>query len=121
MAEHSAKTGVSLGNSMYDTLRRIVEIILPGIGALYAGVAVLWGLPYVEQVVGTVAAVSVFGGVLLAASRKTYTSSDAPYDGAIVEDTTDPENPSYRFLLNENVDADTVLNKKQIVFKGVEL
>lgn len=119
MADHAAKTGVVLGNSAYDVLRRFVEIVLPGLGVFYAAIAQLWNLPYSFEVVGSTAALAVLGGVLLSASRSAYDSSDAPYDGAIVVDESDPENPAYRFQLDAT-DAETLLNKKRIVFKGVD-
>lgn len=116
MADHAATTGLSLSDKSYNTLRRVVEKVFPGISALYAALAVIWGWGYVGEVSGTFAALAVFGGILLSLSRKNYNA-----DGTLVP--TDPESPEttgYKFELNENVDPAELLNKKQIVFKGLD-
>lgn len=61
-----------MSNKMYDLLKKLALIILPGLGTLYFTVAGFWGLPYAEQVVGTIAAVSTFLGVVLDASARKY-------------------------------------------------
>lgn len=63
---------VQLPDSFYDTLKYTVQIILPGLGALYFAIANIWGLPYAEEIVGTLAAVAVFGGILLGMSKIGY-------------------------------------------------
>lgn len=60
-------------NARYDILRQIVQLWLPGLGTLYFTIAQIWGLPYAEQVVGTIAALTVFGGVIVGVKRKGYT------------------------------------------------
>lgn len=122
MADHSATTsspatGVALSNGAYDKLRFSVEKVFPGLGAMYFAFSQIWHLPFGEQVVASFAALAVFGGILLSFSRKSYASSDAQYDGAVVADTTDPENPVYRLQLT--APADTVITKQQLVFKGL--
>ena len=118
MSEHVKPTGINLSNKTYDMLRRFVEYILPGASVLYLTLSELWHLPNAMQVAGTLAAIAVFGGVMLKASRRTY-APDEEYDGEIVPDLDDPENPKYRFLLNTD-DAEAILNKDKIVFKGMD-
>lgn len=59
-------------NKVYDILKWIAQILLPAIGALYFGLAGIWGFPYSEQVVGTVTVIDTFLGVLLGISTYQY-------------------------------------------------
>lgn len=109
MSDHAAtSTGLSLGNSTYDMLRRIVEIILPGAGALYFGASGFWGeeaFPNPEKVVGTIALVVVFLGLILSLSRKGYTSTETETSvGAFVINNTDVDRPPYRLELGMNLE-----------------
>lgn len=61
-----------LHDKVYDTLRWIANYLLPGSGTLYFALAQIWGLPYGEQVVGTITAVVTFLNVLLGISNSTY-------------------------------------------------
>ena len=59
---------MKLSNRTYDILKWIAMYLLPAIGTLYFAVASIWGLPYGEQVVGTITAVDTFLGVILGIS-----------------------------------------------------
>ena len=59
-------------NKMYDVLKWITQYLLPALGILYFALAGIWGLPYGEQVVGTITAVDTFLGVLLGISSAQY-------------------------------------------------
>lgn len=61
-----------MSNKTYDTLKWIAQYLLPGIGTLYFGLASIWGLPYGEEVVGTITAIDTFLGVLLGISSVQY-------------------------------------------------
>lgn len=61
-----------MSNSCFDTLRFIAEIILPALAALYAALAGIWGWPYAEAIVGTIAAVDTFLGAIVIGLRKAY-------------------------------------------------
>ena len=63
---------MKMSNKMYDLLKKLAMIILPGLGALYFTIAGIWGLPFAEQVLGTIAAISTFLGVVLDASTRKY-------------------------------------------------
>lgn len=63
---------MKMTNSTYDILKRLCTIILPALGTLYFTLSQLWGLPYGEQVVGTLAAVSTFIGVCIGISTAAY-------------------------------------------------
>ena len=64
---------VKLSNERYDFFRDLVEIYLPGLGTLYFALSGIWGLPYGEQIVGTIAAVCTFLGLFLKKSRIEHT------------------------------------------------
>jgi hypothetical protein len=68
-----------LKNSVYDVLKYIAQIVLPAIGTLYFALANIWGLPYGEQIVGTITAIDAFLGVLLGISSSTYKLNDSSH------------------------------------------
>ncbi len=66
---------MKLDNKVYDILKYIAQIVLPGLGTLYFALAGIWGFPYGEQVVGTITAVDTFLGLLLGISTANYNKS----------------------------------------------
>ena len=63
---------MKLNNRVYDSLKWIAQILLPAIATLYFALASIWGLPYGEQIVGTITAIDTFLGVLLGISTYNY-------------------------------------------------
>lgn len=61
-----------MSNKTYDVLKFIAQIVLPAIGALYFGLAGIWGFPYAEQIVGTITVVDTFLGAILGISTASY-------------------------------------------------
>lgn len=59
-------------NKLYDILKYVCQIALPAIGTLYFALAQIWNFPYAEQIVGTIAAITTFLGVLLGISSYAY-------------------------------------------------
>lgn len=59
-------------NKIYDALKWIALYLLPALGTLYFALSGIWGLPYGEQIVGTITAADTFLGVLLGISSATY-------------------------------------------------
>lgn len=64
-----------MSNKIYDILKWIAQIVLPAIATLYFAIANIWGLPYGEQVVGTITAIDAFLGALLGISTSKYKKS----------------------------------------------
>ena len=62
---------MKISNKTYDVLKWIAQYFLPAAGTLYFALAGIWGLPYGEQIVGTITAVDTFLGVLLGISAAT--------------------------------------------------
>ena len=63
---------MKISNDLYDRLKWIAQILLPALGTLYFALASIWGLPYGQEIVGTISAVDVFLGVLLGISSAKY-------------------------------------------------
>ena len=61
-----------MSNKVYDVLKAIAQIWLPAIATLYFAIAAIWGLPYSEQIVGTITAVDAFLGAILGISTVKY-------------------------------------------------
>lgn len=63
---------MKMTNKTYDILKWIALILLPALATFYAAIAAVWGLPYTEQVVGTITAVDTLLGTLLKISSDNY-------------------------------------------------
>lgn len=63
---------MKISNKLYDILKWIAQILLPAIATLYFALSSIWGLPYGEQIVGTITAVDAFLGVCLGVSTMQY-------------------------------------------------
>lgn len=65
-----------MSNKVYDSLKWIAMYFLPAAGTLYFALASIWGLPYGEQIVGTITAVDTFLGVILGISSMKYSKAE---------------------------------------------
>ena len=63
---------MKISNKVYDVLKWIAQYLLPALGTLYFALSTIWGLPYGEQVVGTITAIDAFLGAILGLSSATY-------------------------------------------------
>ena len=61
-----------MSNKTYDRCKFIAQIVLPAIGTLYFALSQIWGLPYGEQIVGTIVAIDTFLGTILGISSINY-------------------------------------------------
>lgn len=61
-----------MSNKAYDIIKWIVVIVLPSIGTLYFALAGIWGLPYGEEIVGTITAIDTFLGAVMMISSHQY-------------------------------------------------
>ena len=66
-------------DNTYDILKFIAQILLPALGSLYFGLATIWGLPYAEQVIGTITVIDTFLGALLGISTEKYNKEVEEY------------------------------------------
>ena len=63
---------MKMTNKVYDVLKWVAMYLIPAIGTLYFALAGIWGLPYGEQIVGTLTAIDTFLGVILGISTAQY-------------------------------------------------
>lgn len=68
---------MKLSNKAYDILKWIALIAFPAVIALYTALTGIWGWPYGEQIVGTLAALEVFLGAILQVSSSAYKKTNA--------------------------------------------
>lgn len=68
---------MKMSNKVYDVLKWIALIAMPAIIALYTTLSGIWGWPYGEQIVGTMAAVEIFMGAILQISNAKYKKETA--------------------------------------------
>ena len=87
-----------MSNKVYDILKFIAQIVLPAIATFYLAIAAIWGLPYGEQIAGTIMAIDTLLGTILGVSTKKYNARK------LLEDKLDDDIPEE--LLEEVEDAD---------------
>ena len=63
---------MKLDDKTYDVLKWVEQIFLPALGTLYFALSKIWGLPFGEEVVGTIVALDTFLGALLGISTEKY-------------------------------------------------
>lgn len=63
---------MKMSNKVYDVLKWIAMYLLPALGTLYFALSGIWGLPYGEEIVGTVTAIDTCLGVVLGISSAKY-------------------------------------------------
>lgn len=66
---------MKMSNKVYDALKWIVMIVLPSLGTFYLVLSGIWGLPYGEQISGTIGAVEVLLGSCMMLSSAKYNKS----------------------------------------------
>lgn len=102
---------MTFNNKVYDVLKWLAQYLLPAIGALYFALARIWNLPYAEEVVGTVAAIDTFLGVLLGISSANYQG-----DGNLLASVKDEDGMTVELY----DDLDKLAEKDKVVLKVVK-
>lgn len=108
-----------LSSKLYDKIKVLVQVILPAFAALYFALGATWNLPAVEQVLGTVAALTTFLGVLLKASKSSYDASDTKFDGQLVLSIGERGQLQHTFELNDQPEG--IPEKTEFKLKVVKL
>lgn len=101
---------MNMSNETYDRLKYIAQVALPAFGTFIFAIASIWGLPYGEQIVGTITAIDAFLGTLLKISSNKYAG-----DGTLVVDASNPEKDIYSIVLDDY--PELLANKDQVVLK----
>lgn len=96
-----------MNDKVYDVLKWVAQLFLPAFATLYFALSNIWGLPYGEQVVGTITAFDAFLGVILGISTKKYCG-----DGTLKIDTSGTDKDVYRLDLGDNIE--NLAGKKKV-------
>ena len=102
-------------NKVYDILKWITQFLLPGLGTLYFALAKIWKFPYGEEIVGSIAAVTAFLGLLLGISSHNYVG-----DGIIqVNPESLPAETETEFdsTITLNISDFDLLNKDRVILQ----
>ena len=108
-----------LSDNTYHLGKQLVQVYIPAASSLYFGLGSIWGLPAVEQVVGTFAVIATFLGVCLGLSSKQYDQSEAAYDGKVMVETN--EAGGKLFSLELDGDPTEIEQKSSVSFKVAQM
>ena len=103
-----------LNDRTYNILKKIALIWLPALSTCYFALATIWGLPYAEQIVGTLAAIDTFLGAILGLSKSAYQG-----DGTISVGANEDGVPQWS--LKMNIDANDILSRDFVTIKVEDL
>jgi hypothetical protein len=101
-----------LSDNTYNNLHRLALRILPALGGLYFGLSVIWGFPYGEQVVGSLALVNVFIGIVVGINQDRYN----PYSGDLVVENFDGSD-GLNFWLDLNEIPEDFVDRDEILMR----
>lgn len=65
-----------MSNRVYDVLKWIALVVLPACATLYLSLAGIWGLPFGQEISGTIMAIDTFLGVILGISSIEYAKKE---------------------------------------------
>lgn len=107
-----------LSEKAYEFGKKLTQMILPAITALYIGLAALWDLPEPEKVAGTIALVTTFLGVMLGISSNTFKKVNDMHAGDIVITENEEGVPTWGFEFED--DPLKLMEKNSVTFKVVK-
>lgn len=61
-----------LSDKVYNILKWTTQYLLPASGTLYFTLSQIWGLPYGEQIIGTIVAIDIFLSAILGIAKHEY-------------------------------------------------
>lgn len=102
---------MKLNDYTYNLLKYIAQIVLPAVATLYFAISGIWGLPYGEQIVGTITAIDCFLGALLGLSSSKYEG-----DGEVIVNTKETLDEK-RYSLEFHDHLRTLSEKDNILLK----
>lgn len=110
----TSSSSIQLKDGVYDPLKKVVQVVLPGVGSLYLALSEIWGLPAAQQIVGTCSALALFLGLLLTLSSKNYNADTNAVVGVV--EVTPTEDGRKRYSVNFEQDPETWEGKKSVQF-----
>lgn len=106
---------MTISNKTYDILKWIVCIVLPAFTTLYSTIAICLNLPFTEQVVTIMVAVTTFLGVILGFSTYEYNKKEMGVNGTLIIDQANPDMPFTELKLDEPISD--VADSKNVTLK----
>ena len=103
---------MNLSNKLYDKLKFVVQVLIPGVGALYVGLSQIWDVEFFQNpdaVAQTCVVVATFLGLFLVASSRQYEGA-----GDLVV-TSDGEDGEVYLSADLNKHPNAFKNKKNVV------
>jgi imidazoleglycerol phosphate synthase glutamine amidotransferase subunit HisH len=107
-------------NKVYDKLKFLAQVVLPGLGTLYATVSGLYGWQNTEEVVGTIMAVDFFLGALLGLSNKQFMDEDRNFAGDLHVVNTEDEGVQTMLAFNPESSPESLADQKTVTMKVVK-
>ncbi len=108
------RSGVILSDNLYKTIKWAVGIVLPAAATLVLALGEIWDWPNMNQIVGTVTALTTFLGVVAGVSTFQYNESDAAFDGTM---RVNRQGDGQMFDLILDEDPLNIAARKEIRFK----
>lgn len=114
-----ADTKPLLANHTYDVMKNAVILTLPAMATLYFAIAKIWSLPYADDIVATITALSTFFGIILRVSSKRYDANEAQFGGTIDVIQKPEGGQKVLFAFKDDEVAENLDKRDEITFKIV--
>ena len=88
-----------IDDKLYDILRWLAQLVFPGLATLYFALSSIWGLPYPNEIVGTITAINVFIGALIGLNSAVYNVKKSSMAGDFAFDNV--PNPTRALPIDE--------------------
>lgn len=80
------ETGFTINPKLYDFLKWMALVVLPGFAALYASLGPVWNFSFVPQVVATITAIDTFLGIVLGKAAKNHAQQRTVGEVVVMQD-----------------------------------
>lgn len=84
-----------LTSQQYNILKWVTIIVLPAVTTAYGTFSNIWGWPYGDQIVASLAAITLLLGVIIGVSTSSYNKSSAGPSGTLVVDNSGTGQQTY--------------------------
>ena len=108
----------ALSDKAYDTLKGLVQYILPGLVTFWLAIASIWNLPHANRIAGTITAFTVFLGIFVAISKKKFDKLPTLTDGDLLLDVNEEGFQALTVALEK--DPDKLRDQDYVTFRVVE-
>lgn len=113
-------TNFTFPAKIYNLIKYMVLIFLPSFTTFYVLLATQWNWDNVTQVSVSLTGGTAFLGALVGISARNYNNSDQRFFGEIHTQRTDEGAMISHQVFNEDPNGQTLVDKKEVIFKVVE-